>query len=211
MESDQFSCIIADPPYGVEAGAFGDAAKLAHRYTDTPAAARDIAECIFAEAARVAKSQAHLYLFCDIAQFTALQEIAASHGWKPWRTPLVWHKGTSGFAPMMSGGWRRTYELILFASKGHMPLNSLADDVIRISNLRDKVHAAQKPDDLYASLIKCSCIPGDQILDPCCGSGTIFRAAAGTSTIATGIELDPDAHGQALLAIQELPHGQEEP
>ena len=47
-------------------------------------------------------------------------------------------------------------------------------------------------------------LPGDRVLDPCCGSGTIFRAAALTKTIATGIERDEDAQGMSLIAIREI-------
>ncbi len=94
--------------------------------------------------------------------------------------------------------------MILFASKGGKPFSTLYSDVIGVPNLKNRVHAAQKPVKLYRPLITRNCLPGDPMLDPCCGSGTIFRAAALTKTIATGIELDEDAQGMSLIAIQEI-------
>jgi tRNA1(Val) A37 N6-methylase TrmN6 len=40
------------------------------------------------------------------------------------------------------------------------------------------------------------------VLDPCCGSGTIFQAARETLTTATGIECDERAYGLALTKLQ---------
>ncbi len=51
-------------------------------------------------------------------------------------------------------------------------------------------------------LLKRSCLPRDRVLDPCCGSGTIFQAARETHTTATGIEWDERAYGLALTKLQ---------
>lgn len=189
--------VIADPPYGIAAGDFGDAAQLRHDYEDTKQAADVLCACILMAAGKCCKEEAHLYMFCDIDSFTTLRDIAESEHWTPLRTPLIWHKGAGGHLPMGLYGFRRMHELILFASRGKKKLSMTADDVIRISAARDKDHAAEKPADLYAYLMSLSCSPGETVLDPCCGSGTVFEAAHKQHCIATGIELNDKYHGIA--------------
>ena len=116
--------------------------------------------------------------------------------------PPIWDKGSTGHAPARTLGWRRSHELILFASKGGKRFSTVTSDVIRVPNVRDKGHAAEKPTELYVELLKRSCLPRDRVLDPCCGSGTIFQAARETYTTATGIECDEKAHGLALTKLQ---------
>jgi len=208
--SRDFDCIIADPPYGMNSGAFGDAAKLRHDYGDSLHAALAAAECIAREGYRVTKRRAHLYLFCDVDQFVLLKEIVARHRWKPWRTPIIRDKGSTSHAPARTKGWRRSHELILFATKGGKGFSTVASDVLRVPNLRDKGHAAEKPTELYVQLLKRSCLPRNRVLDPCCGSGTIFQAARETFTAATGIECDERAYGLALTKLNGAGNSAEE-
>lgn len=186
-----FDCIIADPPYGVGADEFGTAGP-SHEYEDTEKRGLELAACIIREGVRLTKPQAHLYLFCDIDLFHRLRDLAARAGWTPFRTPLIWDKGgASGHNPIPAQAIRRSYECILFASKGDRPALRLISDVIRdFPPVRNAVHAAEKPADLYAHLLARSCKPGDKVLDPCCGVGPIFEAANFLKLRATGIELD---------------------
>jgi len=66
-----------------------------------------------------------------------------------------------------------------------------------------KSHAAQKPPELYTTLLKMSAVPGDTILDAFAGSGTIFLAAKTLPLITViGIEKDPMFQGLCELAMQ---------
>jgi hypothetical protein len=202
---DKYPCIIFDPPYGVGADTFGDAAELKHQYDDTPAAARDLMRLFFQASKLFAAENAHAYIFCDIDQFVWLRETAETWGWKPMRTPLIWVKGANqGHVPDQSIGWRRTHEAILFAVKGTKPLAHIANDTIPFPADSDKLHAAQKPVALYQHLLSLSCLPGDRVLDPCCGSGTIFKAAHVLRLRATGIELNEQYADFSRAAIASL-------
>jgi DNA modification methylase len=64
--------------------------------------------------------------------------------------------------------------------------------------------AAQKPVDLYRDFLMRSCRAGDSVLDPFCGSGTIFAAAHGLKVKATGIEVDRIAYGISVMRLGEL-------
>ena len=195
-------CIIADPPYGIDADSFGDAARLPHDYADKRDTTRFLYKSIAGAARLVCKSEAHMFLFCDVNLFTWLRdEIAVFDAWHVQRTPLVWCKGSGGHLLSGAYGFRRTYELILFATKGGKKLTQLANDVINIPAERDKEHAAEKPVGLYAYLMSLSCNPGDTVLDPCCGSGTIFVAAHERNCAATGIEIDEKYHATAQMKL----------
>lgn len=83
----------------------------------------------------------------------------------------------------------------------HNGKSSICSRFLQSSGVRDKGHAAEKPTELYVQLLKRSCLPRDLILDPCCGSGTIFQAVRETYTTATGIECDEKAYGLALIKL----------
>ncbi len=197
---NSFRCIIADPPYGMAAESFGDAARLRHTYQDTLETALDV----ITESFGAASDKCHLFLFCDIEHFVHLRTHASDIGWKPQRTPLTWFKGSTGYAPEGYLSFRRTTEWLLYARKGDWPLQGLFNDLIEVPNLKDKVHAAEKPSTLYEKLLSYSCLIGDKILDPCCGSGPIFAAAAKLGLEATGIEEDGETWEIAQERLREV-------
>jgi DNA modification methylase len=185
-----FAGIITDPPYGIDADTFGEQAMISgHQYADTKENAASIAEEIFKLGFDLCQDDAHLYMFCDIRNFAALQLLARKHQWKTFDTPLIWSKPGIGHAPQ-PGFFSRRYEAILFAQKGNRKLSKSQSDVIEIPPLKDKIHAAQKPVDLFKVLMGLSFFPGERVLDPCAGAGTIFRAAHACNLEATGIEQD---------------------
>jgi DNA modification methylase len=65
-------------------------------------------------------------------------------------------------------------------------------------------HPAQKPVALYTDLLRRSCNPGDRVLDPFAGTGTIFPAAHSLKIFATGVEKNQSAYGIAVRRLKEL-------
>lgn len=201
---ERFTCAIFDPPYGMGADSFGNAATLSHQYQDTPEHARDLMRFFFQSSQLFMAEQSHVYVFCDMEQFTWLRDTAENWGFKPLRTPVIWTKGAQGHVPDQSVGWRRTYECIMFASRGGKPLAHIQNDILAVPPEAEKLHAAQKPVELYRQLLALSCLPGDRVLDPCCGAGTIFKAAHALRLRATGIELNDQYTGFSRAAIAGL-------
>jgi len=189
----RYSCIIADPPYGIDADKFGNAASTSHTYSDTRTTALDFAKKLFELTIQTALPYAHLYLFCDIRMFFEFYDLAASHPeLNPRPIPLIWHKTSmSAHAPSQNRGFKRQYETILFCSHGDKLFEIPPSDVFAVAPRAIKQMAAQKPTELYMKLLRLSTLPGDTVLDPCCGTGTIFEAAEALSLHATGIELSP--------------------
>src|SRR6478736_1446405 len=108
-------------------------------------------------------------------------------------------------APWQGKGFRRTYEMIFWATKGQRGLISSPVDILTVPRVlkSERVHAAQKPVDLLARLIECSTLPGDFVLDPCCGSGSTLVAAKRLKRTGLGIEIDDTFYNTAMANVHK--------
>lgn len=196
--------ILADPPYGIGAsgGGFRSRTAVHHNYVDTVDNARVLAQAILIEGFRITKPQANLFLFTDIRHWDFLQNISANLGWTAFPRPIIWGKSDSeGLAPWGSQGFRITTEYIFFATKGQKGLLASPTDYLRFDRVADKEHAAEKPSSLLRKLIECSTLPGDFVLDPCCGSGSTLIAARDLRRMGMGIEKDKDYYDLAMSRL----------
>lgn len=206
-----FDVILTDPPYGIDAQDFNDSGGLAggggdgsHFYDDSYETWKVLMEGLFSRLERICKIQAHLYLFCDIDRFHELRGLALLSGWKPFRTPIIWHNPTGNRAPWPQQGPQRKWQVVLYAIRGEKPTQALYPDITVFPSDSNLGHPAQKPVSLYIDLLRRSVRPGDTVLDPFCGSGTIFPAAHQLKCIATGIERDAGAVGIAAKRMEGL-------
>lgn len=205
--AESFDVILTDPPYGMGADEFGDSGGLAageHGYADTQEVFFALMEVLPRESFRLTKPLAHLYVFCDIGWFQFMREKFSEAGWSVFRTPLIWYKKAGMRAPWPFEGPQRKYETLLYAVKGKRPTLKMAGDVLDFPPDTNLGHAAQKPVALYQELLSRSILPGQTVLDPFCGSGTIFSAAHALKAAATGIELDPTSYGISIKRIEGL-------
>lgn len=207
--SEQFDVILTDPPYGMDADGFGDAAGrmsgIGHEYADGADATRSLlAQCI-PEFFRLSKPEAHLYLWCDIDLFPWLRAQCRAAGYRVFRTPLVNIKPEGGRVPWPQWGPRRCYELCLYAVKGDKSVTSIVPDVFESRLVEGNFgHGAQKPVEAYVNLLKRSVRPGDRVLDAFAGTGTIFPAAHALNCYAVGVEQEAAAFGTCIKRIKEL-------
>lgn len=206
VDTGTVDLILTDPPFGIGADTGGFRARTVHHhnYEDTPENARAIAESILIDGFRITKPQANLFMFCDVDLFPLLKQMAAKMGWVPFRTPLIWRKSMSeGMAPWQGKGPRRTYEMIFYATKGQKGLLTSPVDILdeaRVSR-KERIHAAQKPVELLEELINCATLPGDFVLDPCCGSGSTLVAAKNLKRRGLGIEVDETFYNTAMSNV----------
>lgn len=206
LEPSIVDLIIADPPFGIgaDSGGFRQRTIHHHNYEDTPEIARAVAQTILMEGFRVTKQMANLWMFCDIDMFPWLKETAQRAGWTTFRTPVIWLKSHSeGMAPWQGKGPRRTYELLLYATKGQRGLITSPTDVLDYSRVSrsERTHGAEKPVELLTQIIECSTLPGDFVLDPCCGSGSTLVAARNTKRTGLGIEADETFYNTAMSNV----------
>lgn len=202
-EANSFDCILTDPPYGVDAHAFGSQAGTGHEYKDNWEYALDCYKVLANEGFRITKATATIYAFCDIKRFSEVEMEFLLAGWDVWPVPLIWAK-TNGMLPRPQLGPRRTYEAILMATKGSPQFHKVgAPDVIICPQREDMQHGAQKPVELYAELLSRSTMPGQTVLDPFAGSGTIFPAANRAKLVAYGVELSKEYFDLALSRMNQ--------
>ena len=207
-DPNQFDVILTDPPYGMGADSFGDAAGklggIEHHYRDDYEHWKALMEEWAGLAYRVAKPQCHAYVFCDLDNFHELKRMMTQAGWWVTRTPFICTKPNSGRVPHPEHGPRRQWEMILYAVKGKKTTNGIYPDVITTYADANMSHGAQKPVALYADLLKRSVKPGDTVLDSFAGSGTIFPSAHQFKVKAVGIEMNPEYFGLCLQRMQQL-------
>lgn len=203
-----FDVILTDPPYGMGADSFGDAAGklggIEHHYKDDADSWRALMQEWCPLAYRIAKPQAHAYVFCDLDNFHELKKMMTQAGWWVTRTPFIASKPNSGRVPHPEHGPRRQWEMILYAIKGKKTTTGIYPDVITTMADPNMSHGAQKPVALYSDLLKRSVKPGDKILDSFAGSGTIFPAAHLFKCKAVGLEMNPEYYAMGLKRIQSL-------
>ena len=205
--AESFDVILTDPPYGMGADEFGDSGGLAagaHGYKDDEENFLNIMKDLPYDLFRVAKAQAHLYLFCDNDWFIHLRNEFRMAGWQCFRTPLIWYKKAGMRAPWPEQGPQRKYETILYAVKGKRPVLKMGGDVLDFPPDANLGHAAQKPVGLFQELLSRSVLPGNSVLDPFMGSGPILVAAHALKCRATGIEMDQASYGIAVKRLEGL-------
>ena len=200
--------ILTDPPYGMDAQGFGDSGGMltggAHFYDDSFVTWSALMQQFAVASYRVAKTDAHAYLFCDVDNFVFLKSYMQVAGWKCFRTPFIWVNPSGMRAPWPEMGPQRKWQMCLYMVKGNKPVTRLYSDVLTYTSDSNLGHPAQKPVDLYKDLLRRSVRPGDVVLDPFCGSGPIFPAAHEFKCRAIGMELDEAAAGISVKRIAEL-------
>jgi DNA modification methylase len=206
LEAEPFDLIIADPPYGIDAGAAGFRARTVHHhnYEDSPDIAREIAKSILTEGFKLTKARANIFMFGAIEFFEWWKQVASNLGWVTFNRPLIWAKSESeGLAPWGSQGPRITTEFIFYATKGQRGLCASPIDVFRIKRVprNERLHAAEKPVELLRALIECATLPGESVLDPCCGSGSTLVACRESKRVGLGIEKDTNYFNTALSNV----------
>lgn len=204
LPTGEYSVILTDPPYGIDAHKKDTFDSDTHEYDDSLDAFRKIAKWLPQYTFEIAAEQAHLYVFCDIRRFHELFVEFELSGWEVWTRPLIWDKGNTGSYGNIEFGPRACYEAILYANKGKRKANAGYRDVLNITQKTNNKHPAGKPIELYSELLKRSTLPGDHVLDLFAGSGPIFPAAEEQKVFATGIELNPKYHAMCVERLEEL-------
>jgi DNA modification methylase len=126
----------------------------------------------------------------------------ASMGWGDYRwkhEPILYCKKDQGTAPFYGDHkeyteWKEytTDDELLVRVKKLIEIDEKGGSTVwRISRDKHYEHPTQKPVQLFETAITNSSLKGEPVLDPFCGSGTIFVAAELTGRAARGIEIDP--------------------
>lgn len=210
--AEQYDVVLADPPYGIDAQKFGDAggrltSGQEHHYDDTYENWLSLMPVIARESFRIAKPQAHCYLFCDIDRFVELKVMMQTAGWYVHRTPLIDYKLDGNRVPLPEQGPQRKFELILYAIKGWRPVTKIYPDVIPCRGDENLGHGAQKPISLLEDLLRRSVRPGDTVVDFFAGTGGTLIAGHNLSCRVTLVEASQPSYALCLKRLESLVPG----
>ncbi|MBK8236119.1 MAG: site-specific DNA-methyltransferase [Deltaproteobacteria bacterium] len=178
LADDSVDLVVTDPPYESleKHRAVGTTTRLKH----SKASSNDWFsifpnarfEELFVQLHRVLRRDRHLYVFCDPETAFIMKPVGEAAGFRFWK-PLIWDKVTMG----MGYHYRARYEMILFFEKGKRKLNNLGvPDVLQAQRIY-RGYPTEKPVSISSTLIEQSTQPGELVVDPFMGSGSVGLAA----------------------------------
>jgi DNA modification methylase len=198
--------VITDPPYAVSLAGVahvGQPGKGTRRLdffegdSDWDETIRTVVR-MATEAVRIMSDAASFYAYVGHREFGPLVTLFERAGWST--RFLVWAKAAPA-PPPPGSGWPSGAELCLYAYRpgrtwnhdgSNPPPNSVfTHDSFRHGQPGKVEHPTQKPIGVLSPIIIASTKPGDVILDPFCGSGSIGVAALRHGRRYVGIERDP--------------------
>jgi site-specific DNA-methyltransferase (adenine-specific) len=136
----------------------------------------------------VLKKNSHFYLFCDQETMFVAKPLAEAAGFRFWK-PIVWDKLSIG----MGYHYRSRYEFVLFFEKGKRKLQDLGvADVIQSKRIAGG-YPTEKPAAVSEVLVKQSSLPGEVVIDPFMGSGSVGVAALSLGRRFLGTDIAPAA------------------
>jgi site-specific DNA-methyltransferase (adenine-specific) len=125
-------------------------------------------------------------VMCDEETLFVAKPIAEAVGFKFWKS-LIWLKPSVG----LGYHWRNKTERVMFLEKGKRKLNNLGlGDVIEAPRVRGG-YPTEKPIELSTALIANSTQPGELVIDPFVGSGSVGVAARTLGRRFAGCDVSP--------------------
>lgn len=207
----RIDCIITDPPFGInnlskhavtESG-MREARKIAGDSSVEEALA--LFDEVFRALHFALKDTADIYIFTSyqvLAEWIIYcDDLIGGFGYKR-KSILVWEKEGPGMGDLNSP-WSVSAEFILFYQRGRERSAPRVNSVIRYPQVASGklIHPHEKPLVLLERLIKTSTSPGEFLVDPFAGSGSLVRAAKLTGRSCVGIEYDETNAKRAQAAL----------
>lgn len=202
----RYDCIVTDPPFGLglfKKGQSTSGTRLAEAeggmYDDDPHKIMDMLDEVFMWAAKLLKDDGHAYVFFHMTRYEEVYTMLRKHFGTCEETPIIWSKNTPAIGdPNLS--YVYSYEPCFFINRGRHMVKPQAFNVLRYDTIPpgQKIHPTQKPAALLRHLVQASCVEGETVLDPFCGSGSTLIGAAAVGCHFVGIEREEAFYRKAL-------------
>jgi site-specific DNA-methyltransferase (adenine-specific) len=199
LPAESVDLVVTDPPYESleKHRAIGTTTRLTHSKASSNDWFRVFPNArfpeLFREIHRVLAKNRHFYLFTDAETMFVAKPLAESIGFKFWK-PLVWDKQRIG----MGYHYRSRHEFVLFFEKGKRKIADLSvPDVISAARVHHG-YPTEKPVSLSEVLVRQSTLPGELVIDPFMGSGSVGVAAMSLGRRFLGTDLS-----QAAVSLTE--------
>lgn len=138
---------------------------------------------------RVAKNDAHLYIFCSFHKVDYFKYHIEKY--RKVKNILIWQKNNTGMGDLF-GDYAPQYEMILFCSNGEKKLKGGRDsNIIKANRTQNNLHPTEKPVNLMEYFIEKSSNEDDIVLDTFAGSGATLIGAKNKKRNFVGFEIEP--------------------
>lgn len=209
----QIRSVITDPPFGVNnqsnSAVTPDGRAMARKIAndETPEIAMATFERVMRTIIPGMMDESDVYVFTSYQvleewlRFT--RQFFEPFGFER-KALLTWEKDGPGQGDLNS--WGMGVEFAIYFKRGsRVPTAKRRNAVLHYSQIRpDKlIHPHEKPIDLLRGLIEYSAAPGEFVVDPFGGSGSLVRAAKACGRSAVAIEYDKLNYDMALKALNE--------
>lgn len=209
------NCVITDPPFGVDnlskQAVTQDGKSYARKIAndESPEVALQVFEEVMDVLLPKFADEGDLYIFTAqqvLERWLAMAKDPFSavmrHGFV-YKALLVWEKDGPGMGDLDS--WGQGHEFIIYLKKGRR-INSdkRRSGVLHTPQVRPKdlIHPHEKPLPLLESFIKQSTNPGDLLVDPFGGSGSLARAARNTGRSCLCVEYEETNYNRAKAKLE---------
>jgi DNA modification methylase len=195
------SCIITDPPYGVDNQShsavtpegIGYARKIAN--DESPEVAIDTFKKVMESLLLATKPDCDIYIFTSYQVLTEWLSMTDKF-FEPYgflrKAIIIWQKDGPGMGDLVTP-WGMGSEFVLYFKRGRREkIGTRRNNVVAVPQINAKLlrHPHQKPTALLELFIKQSTLPGEFIVDPFGGSGSTAVAAYNTERSCVAIEYD---------------------
>jgi adenine-specific DNA-methyltransferase len=208
FHAGRINCVITDPPFGVDNQSnmavtqAGKAHATKILNDESPEVAIEVFQNVMKNLLPRTADNADCYVFT--AHQVLKEWLVMTDHFMPYfgferKGMLWWEKDGPGMGDLNSP-WGMASEVILFFRKGRLEKRTQRrNGTLHFPQLRpgELIHPHEKPTSILKALIEASTEPGDWVVDPFGGSGSLVRAAREINRNAIAIELDPERHAKA--------------
>lgn len=210
----QIQSIITDPPFGVNnqsnSSVTPDGKAMARKIAndETPEIAMATFERVMGTLIPGMKDESDIYVFTShqvLEQWLEFTRVLFAQYSFERKAIGVWEKDGPGQGDL--GTWGMGCEFILYYKRGKRTCTDKRTNLIfRDSQVRPNklIHPHEKPLTLLSRLIEHSTDPGDFVVDPFGGSGSLARAARKMNRSAISIEYDEMNYKLAKTALDQM-------
>lgn len=186
LEDNSISCLIIDPPYGID---YQSNFKLAKhdKISNDKSESLDLLKASLEKIKPKMKTNSHLYIFTTWKVYEKVKPIVGMLF--DVKNCLIWNKNNWSMGDL-EGNYAEKYEMIIFATQGKRSLvgNKRPVNVLDFERTTNSNHPTEKPVELIKELIKNSTVEGELVLDYFAGSGSTLVASKELKRRFIGIE-----------------------
>lgn len=170
LKNNSISCVIIDPPYGIDYKSNFKLAKY-EKIEDDNEKSFDLLNNSLKEVNYKMFKDSHIYIFSSWKVIDKVIPIVKKYF--ELKNILIWNKNNWSMGDLQ-GNYAEKYEMILFATKGNRNLlnNKRPVNVLDFDRTQNKYHPTEKPVELIKELIKNSTLENEIVLDYFAGAGS---------------------------------------